>query len=221
MKTIYLLLTRSQTCLSRTIHALTGDSYTHVSVAFDEALTTLCSFARYDARFPLPAGLVREQPTAGYYGAHPQIPCALVAVEVSEAGYARARGCAEAMLARQEATARRTYRYSVLGLPACRAGLPLRRKGRYFCSQFVSELLALTGDVALPGPPELMRPQELTQLPEAVCLWRGTMGELAARCAQPGLTAEASSRMMEHTDIHVCEREATRYDLQSLRVRRA
>ena len=99
MKTIYLLLTRSQTCLSRTIHALTGDSYTHVSVAFDEALTTLCSFARYDARFPLPAGLVREQPTAGYYGAHPQIPCALVAVEVSEAGYARARGRAEAMLA--------------------------------------------------------------------------------------------------------------------------
>lgn len=221
MKTIYLLLVRSQTCLSRTIHALTGDSYTHVSIAFDGALTTLCSFARFDACCPLPAGLVHEQPAAGYYGAHPEIPCALLAVPVSEAGYARARAHAEAMLARQDATARRAYRYSVLGLLACRAGLPLRRSGRYFCSQFVSQLLALTGDVALPGPPELMRPQELAQLPEAVCLWRGTMGALAARRAQPSLTEAASRRMMEREENHPCKREVPQYDLQNLWLRRA
>lgn len=38
MKTIYILLTRSTTILSRLVHFVTEDTYTHAALAFDEEL---------------------------------------------------------------------------------------------------------------------------------------------------------------------------------------
>ena len=81
------------------------------------------------------------------------------------------------MLTKQAETDNRAYRYSLLGLLACRAGREWTRPGRYFCSQLVAELLLCAGAV-LPKPPSLMRPQDLTAVPGAMCVWRGTMGAL-------------------------------------------
>lgn len=39
MKTIYILLTRSGTLLSKLVYAATGSSYTHASMAFDAELS--------------------------------------------------------------------------------------------------------------------------------------------------------------------------------------
>ena len=72
---IYLLLTRSGTVLSGAISLFTGDSYTHVSLAFDPALESLCSFARRNHAFPLPAGLVQESLDGGYFSRHSEMPC--------------------------------------------------------------------------------------------------------------------------------------------------
>ena len=43
MKTIYILLTRSGTLLSKLVYAATGASYTHASMAFDAELNCLCT----------------------------------------------------------------------------------------------------------------------------------------------------------------------------------
>ena len=41
MKTLYIFLTRSGTLLSNLVYSLTGAQYTHVSLAFDEDLSTV------------------------------------------------------------------------------------------------------------------------------------------------------------------------------------
>lgn len=41
MKTLYIFLTRSGTLLSNLVYSLTGAQYTHISLAFDEDLSTL------------------------------------------------------------------------------------------------------------------------------------------------------------------------------------
>ena len=46
MKTIYILLTRSGTLLSKLVYAATGSSYTHASMAFDADLSCLYSSTR-------------------------------------------------------------------------------------------------------------------------------------------------------------------------------
>ncbi|MDO5377538.1 MAG: hypothetical protein Q4G52_04305 [Clostridia bacterium] len=193
MRTIYVLLSRSKTLLSRAVSLATGDAYTHCSIAFDARLTTLCSMARFDARFPLPAGLVGESPEAGYFGAHPDVCCALYALEVSDTAYGRARACVRAMLLRQRETRNRAYRYSVLGLLACRLGIAWTRPGRLFCSQLVGKVLEESGALALPKEPSLLRPQDFAAMPRLRLCFCGRMGELS----RGGLTAPGKASMIK------------------------
>lgn len=60
MKTIYILLTRSGTLLSKLVYAVTGASYTHASMAFDEELNCLYSSTRKNGYTMFPAGPSRE-----------------------------------------------------------------------------------------------------------------------------------------------------------------
>lgn len=170
---IYILLSRSNTLLSRTIHLATGDEYTHVSIAFDEDLRSLCSFARRYSALPLPAGLVQEQIDGGYMRSHGDMSCMLGYLSVSEDCYQAAREMAAEMLSHS-----RDYRYSLKGLAMCRLGIPEERPQRFFCSQFVAELLQRSGAVELEKPASLMRPQDIAQLPMLHCLYRGEISGL-------------------------------------------
>ena len=160
MKNIYILLTRSQTIVSRLVHLSTGDTYTHASIAWDDELTTLCSFARRHTALPLPAGLVREELCGGYYDLHRYMPCALLRLPVEDETHRLLRQQIEEMF-----TDAARYRYSVAGLLCCRAGRELERDGRCFCSQFVAGMLERCGAVTLPKPASLMRPEDLLDLP--------------------------------------------------------
>lgn len=189
---IYILLTRSQTMLSKTIHLFTGDEYTHVSIAFDGELESLCSFARRYARLPLPAGLVTEALDGGYFERHPDMPCALYSLTVPETVYSEIRSRARQMLAQRE-----EYRYSIRGLAMCRLGIPQDRPQHYFCSQFVAELLEASGAVWLPKPPSLMRPQDFGALSELRLVYRGELAGLARQITQvrPGRGTEVQRAM--------------------------
>ena len=58
MKSIYILLTRSDTVLSRIVHLFTAARYTHVSIAFDGELQTVYSSSRKNGRTLFPAGSI-------------------------------------------------------------------------------------------------------------------------------------------------------------------
>ena len=94
MKTLYLFLTRSGTLLSNLVYHLTGAQYTHVSLAFDEDLSTLYSSTRKNGYTMFPAGPSREYLNRGLFLQRENIPCALYALEVSDEAYARAAGAA-------------------------------------------------------------------------------------------------------------------------------
>ena len=91
MKTIYILLTRSGTLLSKLVYAATGASYTHASMAFDAELSCLYSSTRKNGYTMFPAGPSREYLDRGVFRLRPDVPCALYALEVSEEAYTRAR----------------------------------------------------------------------------------------------------------------------------------
>ena len=59
MRNIYILLSRPDSFVSTLIAFFTRAEYSHISVAYDSELRSLCSFAR-KYRFPLPGGLVTE-----------------------------------------------------------------------------------------------------------------------------------------------------------------
>ncbi|MEN6312853.1 MAG: hypothetical protein ABFD25_01255 [Clostridiaceae bacterium] len=176
MKSIYLLLTRSESLISKAIRWVTGDLYTHVSMAFDRSLSTLYSFARKYTAFPLPAGLVTEHLDTGFFARHRGMPCALLELQVEDTVYNSARQKLEQMMQQPE-----MYHYNVVGLISCRLAIPLERRRHYFCSQFVGEILLQSGAVTLPKPVSLMRPVDYDLMPEFSCLFRGQLDALSIR----------------------------------------
>ena len=133
MKSIYLLLTKSDTYVSKTIGLATSDKYTHISISFEETLEPLYSFARKYKRTPLPAGIRHEALYSGFYEKCNHIPCALYELKVNEETYEKARSHVDDMMENADC-----YRYNVLGLILCRMNIAYDRKRRYFCSEFVS-----------------------------------------------------------------------------------
>lgn len=51
MKSIYILLTRSDPLLSRLIHLFTSDTYIHAALSFDQELSVLYSSSRKNVSF--------------------------------------------------------------------------------------------------------------------------------------------------------------------------
>ena len=145
MKTIYILLTRSGTLLSKLVYAVTGANYTHASMAFDDDLSCLYSSTRKNGYTMFPAGPSREYLNRGVFRLRENVPCALYALEVEDETYARARRRAEHMMVHGG-----LYRFNVLGLMLCALHIRWKRRRHYFCSQFVSEVLEKSGAMELP-----------------------------------------------------------------------
>ena len=172
MKTLYIFLTRSGTLLSNLVYSLTGAQYTHVSLAFDEDLSTLYSSTRKNGYTMFPAGPSREYLNRGVFLMRENIPCALYALEVTDEAYTRAKRRTQHMMHHGE-----LYRFNSLGLMHIR----WQRRRHYFCSQFVSEVLQKSGALELPKPSTLMHPSDYAELPELRCLYRGTLAGLPQR----------------------------------------
>lgn len=171
--TVYILLTRSETCFSRLIHFATADDYTHVSIGLDGPCGAFYSFARKHPRLALPAGLVEERVCCGFFSRHPGLPCRLYALSVTAETYRRLRRRLNHMYAHRE-----KYRYNLLGALACFFHMPLVRRDHYFCSQFVAGLLAESGALILAKPPALVRPGDFCRLDQLRPVHQGVIGNL-------------------------------------------
>lgn len=179
MKSIYILLTRSTTSVSRAISFATLDKYTHVSISFDKELQNMYSFARKNPAYPLPAGLIHETPATGYYQLNPNIPCALYEIKVTQKEYNKARLAVDFMYQQED-----RYQFNILGLVLCRLGISYTRHTHYFCSQFVGEVLEISGVLQLPKPAHFMRPSDYMNLSELDCIFEGRLFELQLVLAQ-------------------------------------
>ena len=174
VKSIYILLTRSNTVVSQMVSLTTADKYTHVSISFEKNLTPLYSFARRFIHTPLPAGLRPEYLDQGFFKKHPRIPCALYELVVEDEIYHNCKHAVENMMLDAD-----KYKFNIWGLLLCRLSIPSKRKNHYFCSEFVSKVLLDNNAVPLPKVPSLMRPNDYTKLPDLNCLYEGRVRKLA------------------------------------------
>lgn len=153
------------------------DSYTHVSIAFDENLEQLYSSSRKNGRTVLPAGPCMEQISCGYYRKHAsRIPCLLYELQVDEEIYFQVKREVQRIIENSE-----EYHYNIFGLLLCQFNIPYHRKRHYFCSQFVSEVLDRSGALKLPKDTSLMKPSDYMCLPELSYRFQGRLWDLVIR----------------------------------------
>jgi hypothetical protein len=158
-KHVYVVLMRSGTALSRLIHKLTGDTYTHAALALDRNLEYMFSFGRRRAENPFCGCFKRERLNDGIYKNHTKLPGVILELPVTAGQYERVRGIIESFLLDSH-----MYDYNVLGLVKSLLQLPGANDTRFFCSEFVYHVLYESGVCDFGMDREHVRPQTLLRL---------------------------------------------------------
>lgn len=170
MAYLYVLFSRSDTYFSELIYRLSPGEFTHAALALERDLENLYSFGRYNPDFPLPAGFVTEHVHTGVYGRCGHKTCRVYRVPVSDNGYRRVTRLLEYMQRNAE-----NYNYNLFGVALCALKISHKRKARFFCSQFVAEMLRRSGAAELPRPAHMMRPADLMAMPELELVYEGPL----------------------------------------------
>ncbi len=172
MRTLYLVLTRSSSIVSKIIHAITDADYTHIALAFDKELSCLYSSGRKNGKTMFPAGPCRESFKNDLYQSG-RVPCKVYELPVSDEVYDLAKQEVEDILKNAD-----EYHYNIIGLLLCRMQISLNREHHFFCSQFVSEVLERSNALNLPKASSLMSPSDYMKLPQLKCCFEGYIDEL-------------------------------------------
>lgn len=176
MNSLYIFLTRTESIVSRIVHFFTNDTYTHSAIAFDEELKDIYSSARKNGIKMFPAGPCREHLDRGFYARVGRTPCAVLELRVSDEVYRRAKAEINWFMEHQD-----EFKFNALGIIACKFGIAWQRRNKFFCSQFVAEILRRSKAAELPKENCLMRPGDYIFLPRIKKVFEGDIGELRSR----------------------------------------
>lgn len=137
---VYIMLSQTQTGFAKAIRRVTGDTYSHSSIAFDADLKHLYGFARYKSRVPVVAGLVREYPERFTLNKVDNVPVIIYRIPVTREQYMIGARRVRDVIRDPE---RYLYNlYAVLTYPAFKG---FETYKAYTCSEFVIHVLTLMG----------------------------------------------------------------------------
>lgn len=170
---LYIVLTRTNTMISRLIHLFTRDDYTHAALSFDKDLEEMYSFGRRTTYNPFVGRFKQERLNEGIYKISRKLPGVIVEIEVPKERYNEARELLEEFIANSS-----RYKYNYRGLIYGIFKKPTTAKDRFLCSQFVYYILYNSGIVDFQRPSNLVRPQDFLNLDGRV-VFQGDLKELA------------------------------------------
>ena len=135
--------------------------YTHTSIGFEEDMDTFYIF--------ISKGFLVESITRYEKPDRPSFPCALYELEVSETVYNKLKK--EVMVYKEN---KGNFKYSTLGLVLCFLKIPYQRKNKYFCSEFVAEVLHKCEAIKLNKRSSLYFPKDFLKHKEIKLVFEGT-----------------------------------------------
>lgn len=171
-KNVYIVLTQTQTYPARAIHFYTNEPYAHASIAFDEDLDEMYSFARRGIWNPFNAGFIEEDINDGIFGKYRSTTCNIYQLKITEKQYIKLREEIEIFKQNKD-----DYSYNFLGLLAAALNIPIKTKQRYFCSQFVSYVLEQSGIKIFNKNYALVKPRDIRLNPRLKSIYRGKLAE--------------------------------------------
>ncbi len=166
---IYVVLTQTGTRIARIIKLFTRAPYNHTSISSDAELRSIYSFGRKHKERPLPSGFVDET-GVGVFEMFNSIPCEIYAFAVTDEQFASY----EAMILHFKRK-NDHYGYNVLGLLALAFGIPVYRKTRFVCSQFVAYILTECRIASFRKNLCLVKPDDFRYLHNAKLVYKGDM----------------------------------------------
>ncbi len=157
---VYILLTRFSDTGARTVSALTLSKYNHASIGLEEDMNTFYSFVL--------KGFIVEKITR--YEKRFSLPCQVYELNVSDKAYDRLKKIISIFEENKY-----QMEYSRLGVLMSLLRIGYKRKYKYFCSQFVAEMLKLSESAYLKKKSSLYLPHHLKKIPGLDLKFQGNL----------------------------------------------
>lgn len=171
-RNIYIMLSQTNTGCSRILQFFTRAPYNHASIALDEDLNSLYSFARQNLYIPLIAGFVKEDISEGIYKIHDNTLCEIYRLSITQDQYEILEKSIQKFKDNED-----KYRYNFAGLVAMLFNIPFERQHHYVCSQFVAHVLQEAKAVEFEKHFTLMRPYDFKSLSDLDLIYSGKLSE--------------------------------------------
>jgi hypothetical protein len=154
---VYVLLTKHRNATAMLLRLVTLKDYTHTSIALER------DGSHYS--FNPKLGFTVERPISRKRGT---TPCKLYCIEVSDEAYLELESRIKWFVDNPD-----EYKFNYVGLVFSIFKIPLGIGNRYFCSQFVSDLLTASGAARLKGKPSKFMPRHFFREPDFTLAFDG------------------------------------------------
>lgn len=138
MKNIYIVLMSTGTMTAKLIKAATKAKYQHVSISLNKDLSEMYSFGRRRARNPFTGSMVKEPLDGDFFRRFNQTFAKIIEVKVSNEDYNKIKNEIYSMY-----NDTKRWKFNYVGMFCAGAGINLKRKHKYYCSQFVGDILKI------------------------------------------------------------------------------
>ena len=156
---VYIVLTRTNTVISRIIHGIKREEYTHASISLDMQLHSMYSFGRKNTYNPFIGTFRKEDIDKGVFNLCDVLPGAIIQLEVTRLQYERVKMMIEIFISNKH-----IYKYNYMGLIHNLLNKPAVIENRFLCSEFVYYLLKESGIINLHISRNLVRPQSFIHI---------------------------------------------------------
>ena len=168
---LYVVLTRTNTVISKVVQLVKKDEYTHAAISLDKNLDHMYSFGRKYTYNPFIGRFKEENINKGVYRLHKNLPGLIVEVEVSKEQYEYAKGLINHFISNSN-----IYKYNYKGLLYGLFNKETCCCNRFLCSEFVYHILKESNIVDFNIASNLVRPQSLLNVDNEI-IYKGNLKE--------------------------------------------
>ncbi|WP_297632579.1 hypothetical protein [uncultured Clostridium sp.] len=169
---IYVVLTRTNSGLSNAVKLITKDKYTHAAISLDKELNEMYGFSRKYTYNPFIGVFKKENVTKGLYKHQKVLPGSIIEIEVTKEQYIKFKTIIDEFIINSY-----RYKYNPKGLIYVLLNKEMSVENKFLCSEFVYYILNQCGIVEWDMPANLIRPQQLLNLPGRI-VYEGDLKEI-------------------------------------------
>lgn len=172
---IYIVISQTGTILSRILKLITKAEYNHASISLSPDLNTMYSFGRVNPYNPFIGGFVRESPYYGTFKRFYNTKVIVLSAQISDEHYRALHRKLNMMFLNKE-----QYHYNYLGLFLAGIHIRYRHTDRYYCSEFVKEMLISYGVSDAEKLNPIIKPIHFLELPNVTEIYCGKLTNYSA-----------------------------------------
>ena len=176
VKPLYIVISQTGTVLSRILRMLTRKEYNHASISLARDLHIMYSFGRKNPYNPFFGGFVRESASFGTFKRFSNTKIIVIKVDVSQNEYNAIRRLIDEMV-----SAPQVYGYNYLGLCLAAFKICFRSDNRYYCSEFVRDVLVKSGVNGADKLNAIIHPMHFLEMPNTETVYRGKLSDYCVR----------------------------------------